>query len=47
VLLSAIVLAQPTPERLFLFPAIARGFAKDNLMKTTKEALSKRAQAVE
>jgi uncharacterized protein YndB with AHSA1/START domain len=28
-------------------PAIARGFAKDNFMKTTEEALSKIAQAVE
>jgi ribosome-associated toxin RatA of RatAB toxin-antitoxin module len=28
-------------------PAIARGFAEDNFMKTTEEALSKIAQAVE
>ena len=28
-------------------PAIARGFAKDNFMKTTEEALSKIAQTVE
>jgi hypothetical protein len=28
-------------------PPIARGFAKDNFIKTTEEALSKIAQAVE